>query len=180
MGEAIGAVIQLLSRLVNSRCRWCLTAFGLWCTRQFRKTVMRGLSHLFDRGLLETCFRELATRLRREEDELCRVALLGWMDFVARAHGGELYRQFKELLPDALGLRRPDGSIPINCREKQICNEPKLCLKAYLFCKKRWMEKKLRSLAAGTPYAEVARVLLGEGHIPEECGGRSENCTIKC
>jgi len=55
MGEALGAVIQLLSRLVNRRCRWCLTAFGLWCTRQFRKTVMRGLSHLFDRGLLETC-----------------------------------------------------------------------------------------------------------------------------
>jgi hypothetical protein len=55
------------------------------------------------------------------------------MDFVARAHGGELHRQFKELLPDALGLRRPDGSILINCREKLICNEPKLCLKAYLF-----------------------------------------------
>jgi hypothetical protein len=141
---------------------------------------MRGLSHLFDRGLLETCFRELETRLRREGDELCRVALLGWMDFVARAHGGELYRQFKELLPDALGLRRPDGSILINCREKLICNEPLLCLKAYLFCKKRWMEEKLRLLAAGTPYAEVARVLLGEGDIPEECGGRSENCAIKC
>ncbi len=63
--------------------------------------------------LLEPCFRELKTRLRREEDELCRVALLGWMDFAARAHGGELYRQFKELLPDAPGLRRPDGSILI-------------------------------------------------------------------
>jgi hypothetical protein len=141
---------------------------------------MRGLSHLFDRGLLETCFRELATRLRREEDELCRVALLGWMDFVARAHGGELYRQFKELLPDALGLRRSDGSVLINCREKLICNEPKLCLKAYLFCKEEWMEEKLRSLAAGTPYAEVARILLGEGDIPEECGGQPENCAIKC
>ncbi len=42
------------------------------------------------------------------------------------------------------------------------------------------MEEKLRSLAAGTPYAEVARVLLGEGDISEECGGRSENCAIKC
>jgi hypothetical protein len=141
---------------------------------------MRGLYRLFDRRLLETCFRELATRLRREEDELCRVALLGWMDFVARTHGGELYRQFRELLPDALGLRRPDGSVRINCREGLICNEPKLCLKAYLFCKEEWMEEKLRSLAAGTPYAEVVRVLLGEGDIPEECGGRSENCAIKC
>jgi hypothetical protein len=175
--KAIDAIVQWLRGLLS---RECFTAFGLWCTRQFRRTVMRGLSHLFDRGLLETCFRELATRLRREEDELCRVALLGWMDFVARAHGGELYRQFRELLPDALGLRRPDGSVRINCRERLICNEPLLCLKAYLFCKKRWMEKKLRSLAAGTPYAEVARVLLGEGDIPEECGGRSENCAIKC
>ncbi|MFZ8837354.1 MAG: hypothetical protein ACO2PM_00150 [Pyrobaculum sp.] len=180
MGEALGAVIQLLSRLANRRCKRCLTAFGLWCARQFRGTVMRGLYRLFDRRLLETCFRELATRLRREEDELCRVALLGWMDFVARTHGGELYRQFRELLPDALGLRRPDGSVRINCREGLICNEPKLCLKAYLFCKEEWMEEKLRSLAAGTPYAEVVRVLLGEGDIPEECGGRSENCAIKC
>jgi hypothetical protein len=102
------------------------------------------------------------------------------MDFVARAHGGELYRQFRELLPEALGLRRPDGSILINCRERLICNEPKLCLKAYLFCKEEWMEKELRSLAAGTPYAEVARILLGEGDIPEECGGQPENCAIKC
>jgi hypothetical protein len=122
---------------------------------------MRGLSHLFDRELLETCFEELKTRLISEERELCRVVLLGWMDFVARARGGELYRQFRELLPDVLGFRLSDGSIAIDCRERRICNEPGLCLKAYLFCKKRWMEKKLRSLAAGTPYAEVARVLLG-------------------
>ena len=99
---------------------------------------------------------------------------------MARAHGGELYRQFKEILPNALSLRRPDGSILINCREKLICNEPLLCLKAYLFCKEEWMEEELRSLAAGTPYAEVARILLGEGDIPEECGGQPENCAIKC
>ena len=177
MGETLGAVVQRLLRLAN---RKCFTAFGLWCTRQFRKTVMRRFSHLFDRELLETCFEELKARLISEEKVLCRVVLLGWMDFVARAHGGELYRQFRELLPDALGFRLSDGSIAIDCRERRICNEPGLCLKAYLFCKKRWMEKKLRSLAAGTPYAEVARVLLGEGDIPEECGGRSENCAIKC
>jgi len=156
--KAIDAIVQWLRGLLS---RKCFTAFGLWCTRQFRKTVMRGLSHLFDRELLETCFEELKTRLISEERELCRVVLLGWMDFVARARGGELYRQFRELLPDVLGFRLSDGSIAIDCRERRICNEPGLCLKAYLFCKKRWMEKKLRSLAAGTPYAEVARVLLG-------------------
>jgi hypothetical protein len=114
------------------------------------------------------------------EDELCRIALLGWMDFVARAYGGELYRQFKELLPDDLGLRRPDGSILINCRERQICYEPLLCLKAYLLCKKRWMEKELRSLDAGTPYARAARILLGEGDIPKECRGQPKNCAVRC
>ena len=50
MGEAFGAVVQRLLRLVN---RKCFTAFGLWFTRQFRRTVMRGISHLFDRRLLE-------------------------------------------------------------------------------------------------------------------------------
>jgi len=177
MGEALGAVVQRLPRLVNRRC---FTAFGLWCTRQFRRTVVRGFSHLFDRKLLETCFEELKARLISEERELCRVVLLGWMDFVARAHGGELYRQFKELLPDALGFRQPDGSIAVDCRERRICNEPGLCLKAYLFCKKRWMEKELRSLAAGTPYAKVARVLLGEGDIPKECGEQPKNCAVRC
>jgi hypothetical protein len=167
MGEAVGAVVQRLLGLISRRC---FTALGLWWTRQFRRTVMRGFSHLLDRGLLESCFRELEARLRREEREPCRLALLGWMDFVARAHGGELYRQFRELLPGALGLRRPDGSALINCKERRICNEPLLCLKAYLFCKEGWMEEELRSLAAGTPYARVARVLLGEGDVPGEWG----------
>ncbi len=177
MEKAIDAIVQRLLGLLSRRC---ITALGLWWTRYRRRSVLNKRSHFLDRELLDTCFRELKTRLSQEEDELCRVALLGWMDFVARAHGGELYRQFRELLPGALGLRRPDGSILINCKEKLICNEPLLCLKAYLFCKKRWMEKKLRSLAAGTPYAEVARILLGEGDIPEECGGQPENCAIKC
>jgi len=177
VGEALGAVVQRLLRLVN---RKCFTAFGLWFTRQFRRTVMRGISHLFDRRLLESCFRELETRLRREKNELCRVVLLGWMDFVARAHGGELYRQFKELLPYHLGLKRRDGSVTINCKERQICYEPLLCLKAYLLCKKRWMEKELRSLDAGTPYARAARILLGEGDIPKECRGQPKNCAVRC
>jgi len=129
--------------------------------------------------LLESCFRELEARLRREEREPCRLALLGWMDFVARAHGGELYRQFRELLPEALGLRRPDGSALMNCKERRICNEPLLCLKAYLLCREGWMEEELRSLAAGTPYARVARVLLGEGDVPGECGGRPKNCRVQ-
>ena len=177
MEKAIDAVVLRLLGLLSRRC---VTALGLWWTRYRRRSVLNKRSHVLDRKLLESCFRELATRLGQEEDELCRVALLGWMDFVARAHGGELYRQFKELLPDDLGLRRPDGLIPINCGEKLICNEPKLCLKAYLFCKEEWMEEKLRSLAAGTPYAEVARVLLGEGDIPEECGGQPGSCAVRC
>jgi len=153
---------------------------GLWWTRQFRRTAMRGFSHLLDRGLLESCFRELEARLRREERGPCRLALLGWMDFVARAHGGELYRQFRELLPEALGLRRPDGTLLISCNNKLTCNEPKFCLMGYLLCRKRWMEKELRLLAPGTPYARVARVLLGEGDISAECGGRPGSCAIRC
>jgi hypothetical protein len=82
--------------------------------------------------------------------------------------------------PRRPGSQRGGTADSINCRERQICNEPLLCLKAYLFCKKRWMEKELRSLAAGTPYAEVARVLLGEGDIPEECGGQPKNCAVRC
>jgi len=177
VGEAIGPVVQRLLRLASRRC---FTALGLWWTRQRRRTVVKGVSHLLDRGLLESCLRELEARLRREERELCRVVMLGWMDFVARAHGGELYRQFRELLPDALGFRLPDGSIAIDCRERRICNEPLLCLKAYLFCREGWMEEELRSLAAGTPYARVARVLLGEGDVPGECGGRPKNCAMGC
>ena len=85
------------------------------------------------------------------------------MDFVARAHGGELYRQFRELLPEALSLRRPDGSALINCKERRICNEPLLCLKAYLSCKEKWMEKELRSLAAGDSLRQGGEGPLGRG-----------------
>jgi hypothetical protein len=177
MGEAIGVVVQRLLGWVSRRC---FTALALWWTRQRRRSVINGLSHLLDRGLLESCFRELEARLVREERELCRVALLAWMDFVARAHGGELYRQFRELLPAALGLGEP-GAAPVSiCRERLICNEPKLCLKAYLLCKKRWMERELRMLKPGTPYARVARALLGESGVPEECGGMPEPCIIRC
>jgi len=129
--------------------------------------------------LLESCLRELEARLRREEREPCRVVMLGWMDFVARAHGGELYRQFRELLPEVLGLRRPDGSALMNCKERRICNEPLLCLKAYLFCREGgW--RSLGRWPRGTPYARVARVLLGEGDVPGECGGRPKSCAIGC
>jgi hypothetical protein len=82
-----------------------------------------------------------------------------------------LYRQFRDLLPDALGLRSWDGSLMIDCGDRRICNEPILCLKAYLICRKRWMRKELEKLAPGTPYAELARVVLGEADVHEECGG---------
>jgi hypothetical protein len=56
----------------------------------------------------------------------------------------------------------------VDCNEKAICNEPLLCLKAYLLCRKRWMKKKLERLESETPYA---RFIVGETAIPEERGG---------
>jgi hypothetical protein len=123
---------------------------------------------------LERCWRELTERLMREDRDLCRIELLVWFDRLARKHRRRyklLYRQFRELLPDALGLRRRDSTLAIDCNEKRICNEPPLCLKAYLICRKRWMKKELEKLAPGTPFAEVARVVLGEADVHEECGG---------
>jgi hypothetical protein len=125
---------------------------------------------------LEKCYNALEKRLRREENELCRVAILAWMGFVAKKFGGLLYKQFRELLPYALGLMRRNGTLAISCSEKAICYEPILCLKAYLLCKKRWMKKELERLEPGTPYARVARVVLGETAVPEECGGLPPEC----
>ncbi len=74
-------------------------------------------------------------------------------------------------MPHVLGLARPDGSLVIDCDVRQICNEPALCLKAYLVCRKRWMRKELEKLAPGTPFAEVAKVVLDETGVHGECGG---------
>jgi hypothetical protein len=123
---------------------------------------------------LERCFDELVKRLMREDRELCRVELLAWFDRVARRHRRRhklLYRHFRGLLPYALGLVKYDGSLTIDCGERVICNEPMLCLKAYLVCRKRWMRKRLEMLAPGTPYAKVARVILDMAEVDEECGG---------
>ena len=123
---------------------------------------------------LERCFDELVRRLMKEDRDLCRIELLAWFDRVLRQHRRRyklLYRQFRELLPHALSLVRYDGALMIDCGDRRICNEPALCLKAYLVCRKRWMKKRLEKLAPGTPYAEVARVVLGETDVDEECGG---------
>jgi hypothetical protein len=122
---------------------------------------------------LERCFDELVKRLMKEDRDLCRIELLAWFDNIARRHRRYkmLYRQFRELLPHVLGLRRYDGTLAIDCGNRRICNEPALCLKAYLICRKRWMRKELEKLAPGTPYAEVARAVLGEADVHEECGG---------
>jgi len=123
---------------------------------------------------LERCFEELVRRLMREDRDLCRIELLAWFDRMLQHHRRRyklLYRQFRELLPYAMGLVRPDGALMINCGEKVICNEPVLCLKAYLICRKRWMRKELEKLTPGTPYAEVARVVLGEADVHRGCGG---------
>jgi hypothetical protein len=122
---------------------------------------------------LEKCFDELVERLIRERRDLCRVELLAWFDRVAQRHRRRyrlLYRQFRELLPHALGLMRLDGTLVIDCGDRRICNEPALCLRAYLICRKRWMRRELEMLAPGTPYAKVARVVLGEADVHEECG----------
>jgi hypothetical protein len=123
---------------------------------------------------LEMCFDALVKRLMKEDRDLCRIELLAWFDRLAWRHRRRhklLYRQFRELLPYALGLRRLDGSLTIDCGERAICNEPILCLKAYLICRKRWMRKKLEMLTPGTPYAKVARAILDRAEVDEECGG---------
>ena len=123
---------------------------------------------------LERCFDVLIKRLMREDRDLCRVELLAWFDHVARRYRWRhrlLYRQFRELLPYALGLVKYDGTLVIGCGDRRICNEPALCLKAYLICRKRWMRRELEMLAPGTPYARVARVVLGEAEVHLECGG---------
>jgi hypothetical protein len=122
---------------------------------------------------LEKCFRELRARLLREDRDLCRIELLAWFDRLVCRYKRRyklLYRQFRELLPHILGLKRLDGSLEIDCRDRRICNEPALCLKAYLLCQKRWMRKALERLAPGTPFAETALVVLGEADVHEECG----------
>ena len=111
-----------------------------------------------------------------EKNDLCRVGILAWMDFAAKKFGGLLYKQFRELLPYMLGLKKRDGTLMVGCNEKAICNEPLLCLKVYLLCRKRWMKKKLEKLEPGTPYARIARVVLGESVILEECGGLPPEC----
>jgi hypothetical protein len=118
----------------------------------------------------------LEKRLLREKNELCRIAVLAWMDIVAKRFGGLLYRQFKGLLPYALGLKKRDGTLEISCGERAVCYEPILCLKAYLLCRKRWMKKELERLEPATPYARIARVVLGETAVPEECGGLPPEC----
>jgi len=121
---------------------------------------------------LERCFDELVKRLMKEDRDLCRIQLLAWFDKVACKHRRRyklLYKQFRELLPHALGLVRPDGALMIDCGDRRICNEPALCLKAYLVCRKRWMRKELEKLAPGTPFAHVARAVLG-GAVDKECG----------
>ena len=123
---------------------------------------------------LEKCFDEVVKRLMREDRDLCRVELLAWFDRVAHRHKRRrrlLYRQFRELLPYALGLVKYDSTLVVDCDNKRICNEPALCLKAYLICRKRWMRKELEKLAPGTPYARVVLVVLGETDVHEECGG---------
>ena len=53
---------------------------------------------------LDSCYQALEKRLRREDNELCRVAILAWMGFTAEKFGSLLHKHFKELLPHMLVL----------------------------------------------------------------------------
>jgi len=125
---------------------------------------------------LEACYFALEKRLRAEKNDLCRIAIIAWMYFTAKKFGGLLYKQFMQLLPYMLGLKNRDGTLKISCDERAVCYEPILCLKAYLLCRRRWMRKELEKIDAGTPYARVARVVLGETMVPKECGGMPPEC----
>jgi hypothetical protein len=60
---------------------------------------------------LEKCYNALEKRLIHESNELCRVAILAWMDFTAKKFGGLLYKQFRELLPYMLRLKSETGRL---------------------------------------------------------------------
>jgi len=170
-------MLKTLSSLKKQLCGPCprKTSFFQFNTSLGAAAGMESMCSKKKREL-EKCYNALERRLIHESDELCRVAILAWMDIVAKKFGGLLYKQFRELLPYALGLKRRDGSLTVDCGEKVVCNEPILCLKAYLLCRKRWMKKELERLEPGTPYAHIARIIVGKTAIPEECGGLPPEC----
>ncbi len=148
--ESILYILRLITRYK------CLTAFGLRIVRlrRFHKVSLGGLAAIFfDRDGLERCYNDLKQML---------------------------LSRHRESLPRWLGLKDRSGKLKIDCRDKKLCYSPYMCLKAYLHCKEGWMRKKLEYIAkhAGPPFAEPARLLLGEGSIPQWCGKLPESCIM--
>jgi hypothetical protein len=175
--ESILYILRLITRYK------CLTAFGLRIVRlrRFHKVSLGGLAAIFfDRDGLERCYNDLKQMLGNTNNEFCRIAIMAMMDFVARTHGGALLSRHRESLPRWLGLKDRSGKLKIDCRDKKLCYSPYMCLKAYLHCKEGWMRKELEDIVkhAGPPFAEPARLLLGEGSIPQWCGKLPESCIM--
>ncbi len=123
------------------------------------------------------CYKALEERAGRAEGT-CRIALLYVMDLVVRERGGLLRRYHETRLPRWLGFMDGSGALKIDCGDKSLCYAPELCLKAFLYCKRSWMRKELEGIVAhaGPYFADVARLLLGEGEFPKRCGEPPKEC----
>jgi hypothetical protein len=124
------------------------------------------------------CYDALKEMLYRTDSPMCRVAVLYIMGLVARKYGGLMWKYHEAHLPEWLGLADRSGELRINCNDKTLCYAPDLCIKAFLVCRKRWMRKELEGIAihAGPSFADVARLLLGEGRFPRWCGELPREC----
>ncbi len=124
------------------------------------------------------CYKALEERAGRAEGT-CRIALYYIMDLVARERGGLLWKYHEARLPRWLGFMDRSGALKINCGDKSLCYAPEQCLKAFLYCKSGWMRKELEGIVihAGPAFADVARLMLGEGGFPRWCGSLPSECS---
>jgi hypothetical protein len=124
------------------------------------------------------CYKALEKHIGRFEGT-CRIALYYIMDLVARKYGGLLRKYHEARLPRWLGFMDRSGALKIDCNNKSLCYAPELCLKAFLYCRKGWMRKSLEGIVAhaGPAFADVARLMLGEGGFPRWCGSLPGECS---
>jgi hypothetical protein len=123
------------------------------------------------------CYKALENHIGRFEGT-CRIALYYIMDLVARERGGLLWKYHEARLPRWLSFMDRSGALKINCRDKSLCYAPEQCLKAFLYCRKGWMRKELEGIVthAGSYFADVACLMLGEGGFPRWCGELPGEC----
>jgi hypothetical protein len=90
-----------------------------------------------------------------------------------------LRRYHETRLPRWLGLVDRGGALKIGCGDKSLCYDPEVCLRVFLYCKRGWMWRELEGIVthAGPYFADVARLLLGEGEFPKWCGELPRECT---